>query len=218
MVSTTVMSAMDPTDNDLLGRWRGGDTASGETLFERHYDTLARFFRNKVSNAVPDLVQETFTRCVESRLQIKEDFRLYVFGIAYHVLIEHFRKHKRDGHPLDVDDSSMQDLDPKPGPCTLAAKQREDRMLLEALRSIPVRDQVILELYFWEDLTADDIARVLSIPFGTARGRLKRARNQLGEVMRRLSESPQDLKSTVARLEDWARECLKHLDGCAAPK
>jgi RNA polymerase sigma-70 factor (ECF subfamily) len=218
MASTTVISPMVPTDNDLLEGWRGGDTASGETLFERYYDTLERFFRNKVSNALPDLVQETFTRCVESRLRIKEDFRLYVFGIAYHVLIEHFRKRKRDGHPLDVEDSSVQDLDPKPGPCTLAAKERADRMLLEGLRSIPVSDQVILELYFWEDLTADEIACVLSIPFGTARGRLKRARNKLGAVMHRLSESPQDLKSTVARLEDWARECLKHLDGCAAPK
>ena len=207
-----------PTDNELLEGWRGGDSASGETLFERYYDMLERFFRTKVSSAAPDLVQETFTRCVESRLRIKEDFRLYVFGIAYYVLTEYLRMRYRDGHPVDVDDSSVQDLDPQPGPWTLAMMHREHRLLLEGLRSIAVRDQVILELHFWEGLTTDEIAEVLSLPVGTARGRLGRARRNLGEVMQRLTESGQDLKSTVARLEDWARECLKHLDSYGVAK
>jgi RNA polymerase sigma-70 factor (ECF subfamily) len=206
-----------PTDNELLESWRDGDSASGETLFERYYDMLERFFRTKVSNAAPDLAQETFTRCVESRLRI-QDFRLYVFGIAYRVLKGYFRKRYRDGDPIDVDDASAQDLDPQPGPWTLAMIHREHRLLLEGLRTIAVRDQVILELHFWEGLTTDEIAAVLGLPIGTARGRLGRARRNLGEVMQRLTESGQDLKSTVARLEDWARECLKHLDSYGAAK
>jgi RNA polymerase sigma-70 factor (ECF subfamily) len=206
-----------PTDNELLERWRGGDSASGETLFERYYDMLERFFRTKVSSAAPDLVQETFTRCVESRLRI-QDFRLYVFGIAYRVLKGYFRKRYRDGDPIDIDDSSAQDLDPQPGPWTLAMIQREHRLLLEGLRSIAMSDQVILELHFWEGLTTDEIATALRLPIGTARGRLGRARRNLGVVMQRLTESGQDLKSTVARLEDWARECLKHLDSYDAAK
>jgi hypothetical protein len=53
---------------------------------------------------------------------------------------------------------------------------------------------------------------VLGIPLGTARGRLQRARDKLGEVMQHLTESPQDLTTTVANLEGWAKACRDHLD------
>jgi RNA polymerase sigma-70 factor (ECF subfamily) len=203
---------MQPTDGELLERWRGGDSASGEALFERYYDTVERFFLNKVSTAVQDLVQETFTRCVESRERIRdnEQFRLYIYGIAYYVLMEHLRGRYRGDQPLDGSQTSVLALDP--GPATLVAQRREHRLLLEALRSIPVDDQVVLELHYWENLTTDEIAEVLSIPAPTARGRLQRARTKLAEVMHRMTESRQELTSTLARLEDWAKDCRQHFD------
>jgi RNA polymerase sigma-70 factor (ECF subfamily) len=103
------------------------------------------------------------------------------------------------------------DLDPGPG--TLAVQRREHRVLLEALRNIPIDDQVMLELHYWEDLTTDEIATALDIPIGTSRGRLQRARARLAEVMHRLLESPLELASTGARLDDWAKDCRQHLDG-----
>jgi len=204
---------MEPTDGELLERWRGGDSSSGEALFERYYDTVERFFVNKVSDAVADLVQETFTRCVESRERIrdKEQFRLYLFGIAYNVFTEHLRVRYRSGQPLDVEEASV--LDVAPGPVTLIVRQREQRLMLEALRHIPIDDQVVLELFYWENLTTEEIAEALAIPVGTARGRLQRARDKLAAVMHRLTESPQDLSSTVARLEDWAKQCREQLGG-----
>lgn len=199
------MPGMEPTDGELLTRWRAGDSASGEALFERYYDSVERFFFNKVGREIADLAQETFVRCIESREQIpqQEDrFRLYLFGIAYHVLNRHLRLRYRGGELLDSSEVSIRDIEP--GPATLAGQRQNDRLLLEGLRSIPVDDQVILELHYWEELTTDDIAEVLAIPVGTARGRLQRAREKLTEQMTRLTESPWDLESTFAGVEDWA--------------
>ena len=206
------------TDGELLERWRGRDFASGEALFERYYKMMERFFLNKVTDGVPDLVQETFTRCVAGREQIRdnEQFRLYVFGIAYNVLKEHLRRRYRGEQPLDTEVTSVRALEP--GPVTLMLQRQEHRLLLEALRSIPIDDQVMLELHYWESLTTEAIARVLDIPVGTARSRLQRARNRLGEVMHRLTESAEDLTTTVACLEDWARDCRDHMNGYRKPK
>jgi RNA polymerase sigma-70 factor (ECF subfamily) len=203
---------MDPTDGELLERWRGGDATCGEVLFERYYDMVDRFFVNKVTGAVQDLVQETFMRCVASRDRIRdnEQVRLYIFGIAYNVLRDFIRERYRGGQAVDVGEESMRALEP--GPVTLVVQRREHRLLLEALRNLVLDDQVILELHYWEKLTTDEIAHSLSIPVGTARGRLQRARDRLGEAMHRLMESPEQLASTVARLEDWAKECREHLD------
>ena len=201
---------MGSTDAELLERWRAGDSDSGEELFERYYDLLERFFANKVNDAVRDLVQETFTRCVQNHDKIKDNqFRLYLFGIAYNVLKAHLRTRYRGPTPLDTSETSVYDV--APGPITLIVRRREHRLLLEALRSIPIEDQVILELHYWENVRTDEIAEVLGIPLGTARGRLQRARDKLGEVMQDLTDSQQDLTTTVANLEGWAKECRDHL-------
>jgi len=202
----------EPSDGVLLERWRGGDTASGEALFERYYDMVERFFLNKVASGVQDLVQETFIRCVESRDRIRDDdrFRVYMFGIAYNVLSAHLRERYRGKRAIDFNEDSVHDL--APGPGSVMAQRREHRLLIEALRNIPVDDQVLLELHYWEQLTTNQMAEVLAIPIGTARGRLQRARDRLEAAMQRLAESPQDLASTLARLDDWAAECRERLD------
>jgi len=202
---------MELSDGQLLECWRAGDTASGEALFERYYDMVERFFLNKVAGGVQDLVQETFMRCVEGRERIRDQdrFRTYMFGIAYNVLTAYLRERYRSDRAIDLSEISMCDI--APGPSSLIARQREHQLLIEALRAIPIEDQVILELHYWEQLTTNEMAEVIGIPIGTARGRLQRARTRLEEAMQRLTSSPQDFASTMARLDDWAAECREHL-------
>jgi RNA polymerase sigma-70 factor (ECF subfamily) len=203
---------MEPSDGELLERWRSGDPISGEALFERYYDMVERFFLNKVASGVQDLVQETFMRCVESRERIRDNdrFRMYMFGIAYNVLTAHVRERYRNDRAIDLSEVSLCDI--APGPSSLVARRREHRLLIEALRSIPVDDQVVLELHYWEQLTTAEMAEVIGLPIGTVRGRLQRARSRLEAAMQRLAESPADLESTLARLDDWAAECRERID------
>ena len=203
---------MTPTDGELLEQWRRKDSRSGEILFERYYSMMERFFVNKAPNAVQDLVQETFTRCLESQERLKDQrqFRSYIFGIAYNVLKEHLRRRYRGSNEFDVNAMSVRALDP--GPVTILVQRREHRLLLEALRELTVEEQTILELHYWEALTTEDIADALGIPVGTARGRLQRSRGRLAEIIQRLSNSSQDLATTVACLDDWAKGCRGQLD------
>jgi RNA polymerase sigma-70 factor (ECF subfamily) len=203
---------MELSDGQLLEQWRAGDTVSGEALFERYYDMVERFFLNKVASGVQDLVQETFMRCVESRERIRDHdrFRTYMFAIAYNVLTGYLRERYRSDRAIDLAEISMCDI--APGPSSIIAQQREHQLLIEALRAIPIDDQVILELHYWEQLTTNEMAEVMGIPIGTARGRLQRARTRLEEEMQRLADSPHDLASTIARLDDWAAECRERMD------
>lgn len=196
---------MSATDIDLLNAWREGDATSGEELFERHYASIARFFRNKVSRGVDDLIQNTFLAMVETRDRFRGDssFRTYLFGVAHNTLRYHYRKQKRDADRLDFEQTSAADL--APGPGTIVGEQSEQRLMLQALRAIPLDYQIVLELYFWEPMTAVEIAEVLAIPEGTIRTRIRRAKQLLEEQLAIFSESPELLKRTVSNLEDWAK-------------
>jgi RNA polymerase sigma-70 factor (ECF subfamily) len=197
---------MELTDTELLERWRSGDLMAGDALFDRYYEAVERFFLNKVSSEVADLVQETFAACVAARDRVDgAKFRAYIFSVAYNVLCGHLRKLYNSGQQLDVDEISVHDVAPGPGASTTHG--REQRLLLEALRNIPIRLQVILELHYWEEMTTEDMADVLHLPVGTVRSRLRRARELLKKAMGRLAHSADELESTWTRLEDWAQRC-----------
>jgi RNA polymerase sigma-70 factor (ECF subfamily) len=196
------MSAEDPADDDLLERWRAGDKRAGNALFTRHFRSLLRFFRNKVSSGIEDLVQDTLLACVRGRDRVRDDrnFRAYMFGTARLVLVDHLRKNA-DGVHVDFEQASLADLGP--GPSTAFAKRREERLLLEGLRRLPLEYQVTLELYYWEGLSGPELAGALGVPEATVRSRIRRGSERLREALTRLSESPDVLSSTLGDLEGW---------------
>lgn len=195
---------MPRTDLELLDAWRSGDRTAGSELFDRHFDSLARFFVNKVDDGLDDLVQQTFLACVESAHRFRGDakFRTFLLGIAHNVLCKHYRRRRTRGEAVDFTVTSVADLGPSAS--LLLARQGEQRLLARALRHIPLDAQVVLELVFWEKLTAAEVGEVLDIPLGTAKTRIRRAKRLLTEAVTVLSESPETAQSTLGDLDGWA--------------
>lgn len=192
------------SDIELLEAWRGGDKQAGKQLFERHYHAIDRFFANKVGEDAADLAQKTFVGALEGidRFGGALEFRSWLFGIAYRQLCKHYRTSARRRAHFDVGTVTAHDLDPTPS--SMLARSEEERLLLEALRQIPVEMQVALELHYWEQMTDAEIARALELPLGTAKSRIRRARLVLGERLEALAGSQTKLQSTLANLEGWA--------------
>jgi RNA polymerase sigma factor (sigma-70 family) len=196
------------TDDELLVAWRSGDRRAGEQLFDRHFKALTRFFRNKVGgtgDGMDDLIQQTVLGLLEGKHEFRGEgsFRSFVFGVAYNVLRNHYRRARRDADRLDFGVTSIFDL--AAGPSQALAARHEQQLLLQGLRKIPVEHQVLLELYFWEPLTAAEIATVLGVPEGTVRTRIRRAKQLLEAELGRLTADPRLLESTLSNLEDWAK-------------
>lgn len=192
------------SDAELLYAWREGDVASGQQLFKRYYGPVARFFANKIRESPGDLVQETFMGCVKGRDRIRDDgnFRSYLFGVAYRVLTGYLRR--RYESPAGLDSVSVLDLDP--GPSTLMHRSEEVRLLLHALRSLPVELQVLVELRYWEQMSSTEISQALDIPAATVRGRLRSGRAQLEQALRTMPASRDMIQSTISDIDGWARE------------
>lgn len=197
-------------DAELLAAWRGGDKAAGEALFERHFATVARFLRNKTDEAaVADLLQQTFLALLEARATFRGDgsFRGYLLGVAYNVLRHHYRARKQDER-IDFEQSSIADVGLRPS--EIVAVRREQRALLHALRRIPIEHQIVLELHYWESMSAAAIGEVIDAPEGTVRTRLRRAKQLLEERLGELVGGAR-LASTLAQLDDWVQQIRANL-------
>lgn len=200
------------SDFELLAAWRGSDEAAGRELFARYFDSVFRFFRNKVDDAAEDLTQQTFMGLVQGRDKFRGDasFRTYVFMIARKRLYSHLRKRDLRGEAAEFSDTSVADLGLE-SPSRMLAVRQEQQLLLHALRRLPIEMQVALELFYWEELTVAEIAAVLEIPSGTVKSRLQRARTRLDAVLAELSTSEALLRSTMDNFDKWARDLQGHM-------
>src|SRR5262245_54521588 len=142
-------------DLELLARWRGGDASAGAELFELHFDGVRRFFRTKVAaEDVEDTIQRVFLACVESRdaFRGESSFRTYVFTIARHELYRYLRKRGRDAIALGLDTSVASIHVLGISPSSAAARDEQNGRVRAALQTLPVEQQTMLELRYWEDL------------------------------------------------------------------
>jgi len=190
------------SDRELLQAWGGGEKPAGAQLFDRHFGALSRFFHNKAGDAADDLIQQTLLACLEARdrFEGKSSFRTFLFAIARNVLYTHYRG--RSVEPPDFSVSCIAELAPSAASMIVAAGRQ--RSLLEALRNIPLQFQVVLELAYWEHLTAADIGEVVGAPEGTVRTRLRRAKELVAKEMRRIENLGLPLETTIHQLDDWA--------------
>jgi RNA polymerase sigma factor (sigma-70 family) len=201
----------DDEDLRLLDRWCGGDAEAGNQLFQRHYPAVYRFFERKVGRDVQEPVQETFLVCVRKRDQFRREskFTTFLFAVARLVLHEYWRRLRKQEAPVDFNELSIASLSTSAG--TRLARAEDRGRLLEALQELPVDQQLLLELYYWERLDGASLAAVFDVEPATIRGRLFRARAALRELVRG-SEVRGTTTSETADFEVWARELQEAME------
>jgi RNA polymerase sigma factor (sigma-70 family) len=187
-------------DAALLLAWRQGDATAGRKLVARHFAAVYRFFANKLGADVDDLVQQTFLAIVEGRDRMRDSgFRPYLFGTARNRLMRHFRDRGAVDDECSVDQLQAAQHSVAEG----LAQRHEQRLLLRALRRLPIDLQIAVELAYWEGLTDREVAEILEMPVGTLKSRLRKARSLLATSMAALAESRALLESTTAGLDGW---------------
>jgi RNA polymerase sigma-70 factor, ECF subfamily len=171
--------------------------ADRERAFRAVYDAHASFvWRNLRRLGVPpadadDKMQEVFVvayRRWETFIDRGHGPRAWLFQIALRVASD-ARRHRRR-HPVDPDGGVAQDREAVDAPQAAALdKQRALDLLDRALATIDIGRRAVLVLHEIEQMTAPEIARTLEIPLNTVYSRLRVARVELEQEIRRMRAS-----------------------------
>jgi RNA polymerase sigma-70 factor (ECF subfamily) len=191
-------------DGDLLARWQAGEQRAGETLVERYFERLYTFFHTKLDQEADELVQATFLACLDAkdRFRGESTFKTFLYGIAKNHLYASLRRRHRDGDRLAFDVSSIAEVITTPR--TRIGRNQDRERLLDAMRRLPIEQQTLLELHYWEELGIADLAAIFEAPAVTIRSRLHRARIALRDLL--LTEHKgAAVAQTLEAMDDWAR-------------
>jgi len=178
-------------DTDLVANVRGGDSRAETALYEKY---SARIYFLALSETqspdnAEDIRAETFLRVIQAlrqdKLRSPESLPSFIVGIALNVIREHSRTKSRteqlDGSELDLPtDQSLESS-------FIDAETRQAIRL--AATKLKPRERDFLRLYYFEELSKEEIARTLNVKEERLRLIKSRALKSFAKIYRRLQKS-----------------------------
>ena len=157
------------------------DRTAFVTLFGRYAPRLKSWFLRAGTSAqqAEDLVQETMLsvwRKADSFDPTRAGVVTWIYTIARNQRIDSLRRSTRK--PLDDDDPSLAPVAAVAPDAALDQTEREGRVRA-ALASLSAEQADVIRLSFFEDRPHAEIERLLGVPLGTVKSRLRLAMNRL---------------------------------------
>ena len=152
-----------------------------EKLAMPQFDSLYNFARWLVHNPndAEDLVQETYLKALRSfaSFQPSTSFRAWMFQILRNVFLSSCSKlERRKTVALDSEDDGPELAVDTETPETILINRCNSQLVQRAIDALPVHYREALLLCEVEEMSYQEIAKILSIPIGTVMSRLARAR------------------------------------------
>ena len=162
-------------------------------LLDAAFGTALRFTRNRAD--AEDLVQEAALLACRGfgTFEPGSNFRAWFFRILTNCFYSKYRKRKRQGTEIELDDTPELYMYCQTAALGLHAQTDDPASLLmsrmatdhveAAIAALPDEYRVVATLYFMQDLSYQEIAEVVGVPVGTIRSRLHRGRRLLQKAL-----------------------------------
>lgn len=186
---------MEQTDEELVAECLVGSEDTFATLVERHLRSVYSFALRSAGDEAEDIAQDTFLKVwknLEKYDPNQSQFRTWLMRIARNTVIDYLRKKKSfvfSDFEHDSKESSLSETpDVEPLPDELVARAHDEREVREVLEKLPPTYREVLLLRYMNQLSFEEISKILGEPSNTVRSRHRRALLQLRTLLESLHQ------------------------------
>lgn len=188
----------DLPDEVLMQAYAQGDSAAFDQLYARHEAGLLRFVRRllgtRLAAQADEVFQDTWMRIIGARASFdagRAGWRTWAFTIAHNLAMDRLRS---SGREQSLEEAVTEGEDPMewlqealdlahPPADDLAHWRAAGRQLLHCLDALPDAQRAAFLLHHEDGASVEDLAQRLSLPFETAKSRLRYALRKLRGCM-----------------------------------
>ena len=189
---------VEPLDSDaaLMLRVRQGDAAAFEALVEKYKQPVANLIYRILRDATEaeDLAQQVFLQVYKAadRYRVTAKFSTWIYTIARNLCLNEIRRRSR--HPadsMDIGSQENEDLPARQFQDVASAQPPEELLRDELVRKIdlavselPENQRTAILLYREEEMSYEEIARVLDCSLSATKSLIHRGRETLKQKIK----------------------------------
>jgi RNA polymerase sigma factor (sigma-70 family) len=176
------------TDAELVVLARAGDKNAFGQLIERYQQMAKRIALEMVADEHPakELAQEAMLQAYLSldHLRDEERFKSWLYGIVLNVCRSYIRDQKIDNFSWEammggVRSESIHFSSLAPDPQKAVEERELHRLILKAVNTLSLKNRAATLLFYYEQLSLQEIAALLDVSVTAVKGRLHKSRKQL---------------------------------------
>jgi RNA polymerase sigma-70 factor (ECF subfamily) len=179
------------SDNEIIEKIIRGEKELFSLIVEKYEAKLLRYIKRFIWEAddAPDVLQNVFTRSYVylNSFDKSQSFNAWIYRIAHNECINFLKKNKKFsgysiGDILDIDTFiPFLTASEKSDDITNTRESKEE--VEKYLNKMDSKYREVLILYFFEELSYEEIAKILQIPVSTVGVRLRRGKEKIKVLM-----------------------------------
>jgi RNA polymerase sigma-70 factor (ECF subfamily) len=184
------------SDEDLIERFQQGNTNAYELIVKRYKNQLLNFVYRFLNNQeeAEDVVQETFLRVFRNRFAYTRvaKFSTWIYTIAGNLARTELRRRKRRRlfslTDMGVEDRDYEIADDVLNPETQANSTLQEEIIQREISKLSPKFREVIILRDVQELSYEEISKIIRVPIGTVKSRVNRARLRLQNRLKDLLE------------------------------
>ncbi|MCL7745741.1 RNA polymerase sigma factor [Halalkalibacter alkaliphilus] len=175
-------------DHELIREILTGDQQAIQQLHERYVDRIFQYIYIQTNSYhdTEELLQDVFFKVARQLGQFegKSSFKTWIFKIARNVVIDYYRKQKKERQSISMDKDVIEHLGGKDesAEVTVLRHLHMDE-ILKTIDKLPSHYQAVLHLRFIEGFSTKETADIMGKSILSVKSTQRRARLALSERM-----------------------------------
>jgi len=186
-------------DEDLIEKFQQGDIKAFNEIVRRYKDPLLNFVYRFLGNRTEseDIVQETFLRVFRNKHAYRKvaKFSTWIYTIAGNLAKTELRKRKKRNlfsiSDIGYEDKDYEISDESLSPEKTVNSNMYDEIIQKEIQNLSPKFREVIILRDIQELSYEEISKIIKIPIGTVKSRVNRARLRLQERLKFLWDKRQ---------------------------
>ncbi len=179
---------MTTNDQILINQIVEGDTNSFTILVDRYKDlvyTLAlRMLKNR--EEAEEVAQDTFIKTYKSLHKFKGDskFSTWIYRVAYNSCLDRIKKNKKHLNNVEINEFTAHQVVSIDNALDKMEINEEKEAIKRCIDKLSEEDSFLLTLYYFDDLSLDEISKIVGITANSIKVKLFRCRKKLATILK----------------------------------
>lgn len=179
---------MTINDQILINQIVEGDTKAFAVLVDRYKDlvfTLAlRMLKNR--EEAEEVAQDTFIKTYKSIDKFKGDskFSTWIYRVAYNSCLDRIKKNKKHINTLEINEFTTHQVVTLDNALDKMETKERNVAMQKCIDALPSEESFLLTLYYFDDLSLNEISKIVGITSNSIKVKLFRSRKKLATILK----------------------------------
>lgn len=204
-MSTVLSSNAQMTTNQdqiIIHQILQGDTKAFAVLVDRYKDLVFTLALQMLKNReeAEEVSQDTFIKVFKKLKNFKGDskFSTWIYRIGYNTCLDRIKSNKRKQNTVAINEFTAHEVKTLDNALSIMEAQESKQTIQNCLQMLPADDCALLTLYYFEELSLEEIGKIIGVKANNVKVKLFRSRKKLTTILQN--------KLEPEIIESYARE------------